>query len=122
MRRFKRVAVIFLAVDLIVGLGTIALFRPKPPARSETRATPNMSAERLERFLNNQTEASSDPRMSGSSLYTCSPDPNGGWDYICKRRDLLALYDVSKSAITASTIITGATPTIRPSRSTTGHR
>lgn len=115
LRKTKRVAVAFVAVDLIAGLVILVGVRPNLSAGRFHASAPRMSAQRLEQLLSapgvsrQRTHAGS----VSANRYSCLRDPNGAWDYYCTGiNGVEAFYDVSATGITASTVIRNAVRSI----------
>ena len=86
---FKRVGLVVVIFDLLVGVGSAAVLHRHS---GETHSA-KMSAAALEHTV----EMSAGARVDTS----CTSDPTAGWDYYCTSSDgSRSLYDVSAGRIT----------------------
>ena len=84
---FKRVGLVVVIFDLLVGVGSAAVLHH----RSGGTHAAKMSAAALERAVEKSLGAHT----------SCSSDPTAGWDYYCISSDgSRTLYDVSAGRIT----------------------
>ena len=86
---FKRVGLVVIIFDLLVGVGSAAVLHHRTGGTHATK----MSAAALEQTV----EKSLGARVNTS----CTSDPTAGWDYYCISSDgSRTLYDVSAGRIT----------------------
>ena len=83
----KKVGLAAIVLDLLVG-GTA--FAALHHGSSSAARGGKMSAAALEQLLGGP----------GTARPSCTPDPNQGWDYVCRSGDSLWLYDVAGNHIT----------------------
>jgi hypothetical protein len=101
-KKAKRVAVALVALDLMV---TVVVLAHSGLAQVAGKTVSAMSSRHLEQILE-KTARPKDDQNRSAFVYTCTVDPNGGWDYYCTGSDgARGLYDVSARKITAASII-----------------
>ena len=97
--RVKRVGLALVALDLAAGVVLFGVVGFHLHAGTSVKPNaPRMGARQLERLLDKS-------RGSASGPFGCSRDLSGRWDYVCVGRGVTALYDVSATGVTVSSVV-----------------